>query len=673
MIDLSLETRLDNLLKRVKEDAPLSLAIEDINTLATAFSDTSKGHHSKAYIILSAYCHPAASVPPIRPTEEIVATFRPPILSFIEGTSSSNAITGLNLFVALFQVDALAASQIFVSEGIYQSLMELRDMFSEPLLLEGLVRLLGQAVSKKNCRTIITDECISWLQHQVQNMSGERIRAAAVVALVKLRAASNADPAEMSQNNTQTIPHEANNIDFMRRQLITSRDHNVSAELVEGLAYASRQPEVKETLSKDGEFLKVLLGLVPQNKSAAAGSLAGGSTLLFGIVTIILNIVSYRPRLTGEQAQVERLRRMANAGPGASGKLEDQTGDKLDDEAFVQARGRRLLGAGAHTTLVAAIRLSESRGVRLAAGNALRHLIEEKQNRGIVLQAGSAKALMTIVRPLRPETAISEDLECVQALAKLAITSSPIQVFGADEGIMIDAIRPFSVLLTHPLSNLLQQFESLMALTNLSSQGSSLAERIATAEGLSNKVEILLLEDHVLVRRAATELICNLVAGSESMFNKYSSSKSKLQILVALGDVEDDPTRLASSGALAALTTSPKACSTLCELQFESHRTLSLLVQLLDSTPILDDDNLNTNPSNPGLIHRGVICLRNLFMGTPTLERERMAVEAERASVVKALVGIVRASQNNQSDPPFLLPAAEALKWLLESGVTIQV
>ena len=95
-----------------------------------------------------------------------------------------------------------------------------------------------------------------------------------------------------------------------------------------------------------------------------------------------------------------------------------------------------------------------------------------------------------------------------------------------------------------------------MALTNLASHSQEVATRIARADGLLNQVELLMLEDHVLVRRAATELICNLVCGCEEVFNKYggvhsSASNSKLQILVALCDVDDLATRLAASGALA--------------------------------------------------------------------------------------------------------------------------
>ena len=68
-------------------------------------------------------------------------------------------------------------------------------------------------------------------------------------------------------------------------------------------------------------------------------------------------------------------------------------------------------------------------------------------------------------------------------------------------------------------------FEAMMALTNLSSVSAEAATRIARAAGLTNKVELLMLEDHTLVRRATTELVCNLISGSEDIFNRWGGDR----------------------------------------------------------------------------------------------------------------------------------------------------
>ena len=79
--------------------------------------------------------------------------------------------------------------------------------------------------------------------------------------------------------------------------------------------------------------------------------------------------------------------------------------------------------------------------------------------------------------------------------------------------------------------------------------------------------------------------------------------------------------------------------------------------------------------TDPGLIHRGVVCLRNLFVGLQRrnkAEQMELASEANRVGVVRALVGAVKGCAQNPNSP-ILRPAAEALKWLLEHGVEIAV
>jgi hypothetical protein len=108
---------------------------------------------------------------------------------------------------------------------------------------------------------------------------------------------------------------------------------------------------------------------------------------------------------------------------------------------------------------------------------------------------------------------------------------------------------------------------------------------------LLNAVEELLLHQNTMVRRAATELICNLVGSEPGIiyFEPTSpSSSSRLHILLALSSSEDVPTRLAASGALTSLVYSPSISTTLA--------TTDKFIDLLLAT--LDDEE-------PGVRHRG--------------------------------------------------------------------
>ncbi|TFK84197.1 ARM repeat-containing protein [Polyporus arcularius HHB13444] len=694
---------LDVLLKKTQDKSWVTFAPDELSALLSAFSPTQPVTvHTKGYLVLSAYCQRRRSEAssPDEGTQSISRAFDTPVTTRIADTEEKEALDGLTFLSALFDVDHASAAVIFQRDGTLEAIMDALDLFPKsPNIDIAVAHLLGRAAGHKTCRALLGTDHRNWLEWKSRQADNAELRAAAAVAMVKLARGSSADAAEAGGTPEQPTMQDDELAALMKGLVVDARETSSLADAVEGLAYMSTNPTVKETLSKDSAFLQRLFALVPRRKGATAESLGDSiASPLYGIVVIISNLCAYRPRLSAEEAQILKLRRMAKTAkdPGQSqGQVGEEGLDPLDDDDCVKERGRRLIKAGAMEALTSAVRATDSRAVRTAVGKAILNLVEDKDNRGEVLRSGGAKALQTIIQgflpPSQPAVAgkipeiEKEDFEPIQALAKLAITSAPVQVFGPNDGAVYDAIRPFALMVTHPNASLLQRFEAMMALTNLSSQSPEAASRIARADGLMNKVELLMLEDHTLVRRAATELVCNLVAGSEEMFNKWGgdknmASKSKLQVLIALCDVEDLPTRLAASGALASLTASPDACESLAELQRERNRVLPILGQLVDPTVVsrpeadegVEDEAAQLEP-DPGLAHRGVVCLRNFFVGLQNKPTEmEIASEADRVGVVRALVGVVKTCAQSPSSP-ILRPAAEALKWLLEHGVEISV
>lgn len=691
---------LDAVLKKTQDKLWTTFAPDELSVLLSAFSPFQPvAVHSKAYIVLSAYCQRrrAEASTPEEGVQSIYKTFETPVTSRIADTEEREVVAGLTFLAALFDVDHLSASKIFQRDGVLESIMDTLDIFQASHDVDlAVAHLLGRAAGHKACRALLGADHQKWLEWKSRQTEDSQLRAAAAVAMVKLARGSSVDSAE-SGGSTEQPMEDAELAALMKGLVVDSPRTSSVADAVEGLAYMSTTPSVKEMLSKDTTFLTKLFALVPRRKGAPAPSMENlAGSPLYGLVVVIANLCAYRPRLSAEEAQIAKLRRMAKT-PKTTGQSapKDSLDDPLDDDEQVRERGRRILKAGAMEALTSAVRATDSRAVRSVVGKAILSLVEEKENRGKVLQAGGAKALVTIIQgiltPLMSAGTAkavqleAADFEPMQALAKLAITASPVQVFGPNEGAIYDAIRPFSLMLTHPNANLLQRFEAMMALTNLSSQSPETASRIARADDLMNKVELLMLEDHTLIRRAATELVCNLVAGCEEVFDKWggdkkSGSKSKLQVLVALCDVDDTPTRQAASGALATLTASPDACESLVELQAERHRVLPILGQLIDPAVVArppgdvedegEDEELQTDP---GLVHRGIVCIRNLLYGIENKAAQMdTASEANRVGVVRALVLAVKGCAQNPSSP-ILRPAAEALKWLLEHGVEVTV
>ncbi|KDR85723.1 hypothetical protein GALMADRAFT_234779 [Galerina marginata CBS 339.88] len=674
---------LNNILKKSQTSPGYNLLPDEITCLTSLFLSTRPDAptiRAKAYVVLSAFCQGVRGKGKDTgiTTKVIVNAFGPTTLQYLGETNETSLMTGISFLTALFQVDVQAASSIFAEDGLVENMMDAVDLSPSNILSQEVAHLLGQACGHKTCRTIITPQIVRWLDFKSRQATDGVLQSAAAVALIKFTKGSTTD------NPESGIPEVRDSqTDELAEKLVNTIVSGQSAsyaDAVEGLAYLSTDPIIKETLTRNSKFLEKLVSLIPTQKGGASKKQADlNATLIFGVILIICNLASFRTRLTEEQRQVEKLKRMTKAGKGLSEAEEANT--LLNDDDHVKARIRLLIASGVLSAFPSAITLTESPGVRLNVGKCLLSIVEEKENRGKVLQAGGAKVLHTIIqqalsshsegagRQQSAATLSPTDLEAVQALAKLAITSSPVQVFGPNVGAIYDVIRPFSILLQHPSSNLLQSFEAIMALTNLASHNADVAARIAKADGLLNKVELLLLEEHTLIRRASVELICNLIAGSDEAFERYSgdsaNSANKIHVLLALSDEDDLPTRLAASGALATVTAAPTACSALISLQFEKHRFLTLMTQLIDPS-VLNKQGEEALETNPGLVHRGVVCIYNVFKSITDNEvREKISKEATESGLLRALAKLIQ-GRGLVKDPAILQQAAEALEALVD-------
>jgi len=693
---MSLDDKLDALLKQSQQKSWAKLGPEEVSHLTQAFLPAqSAGTRSKAYLVLSAACqHIRETVTPPKgkgseesdpATEALVKLFAPPIRDRFTETNNDALITAMSFFIALFQVDWQSAVVIFLEDSVFESLMDVIDLTPSKELAGEIARLLAQASAHKPCRErTVSSDLQGWLERSSRQTSDTSLRSASAVALIKLSRGTAEDTKGLavadSQPSASPSVNETELASLMKNLVVSGDDSSAITNAVEGLAYMSIEPQIKETLSKDTAFLCRLFNLIPRPKRNQALSVlsATNTVQVYGIAVIISNICSYRPRLSQEQEQISKLRQMANNTSPSGLKSTKPVTDPLDDDSRVKERCRRMINAGVGDVLSGMVRVTDGKGVYVNAAKAILGLVEDKESRGKLLQSGCSRALITIIRSFLPAatTPVNEVegsiLDPIQALAKFAITASPLHVFGPDQGSTFDAIRPFSILLLHPLSSLLQQFEALMALTNLSSTSPDASTRISKSEGLMNKVEFMLLDDNQLVQRASTELICNLIAGSEEVFDKYggqeetAASKSKLQILVALSDVEDPRTRLAASGALATVTSSQNACKALHSLQMERHRVLPILTQLIN--PTSEDDDTPPDPASAaGLLHRGVVCVRNFVTSLDEESLKSLIPDVKSSGLAEGLVKVVKPGAEVQN-MSILQPAAEALKKLYDHG-----
>lgn len=189
--------------------------------------------------------------------------------------------------------------------------------------------------------------------------------------------------------NTETSGIVAN-IDDLSTTLVNMTLNSSSFEArkssIEGLAYTSLKPKVKEEIISNDKLLKSLTETLKTSKPT--------DTVVFGILTVFANVTSYRPTLTEEQKTRSQLNSYANSSKPAPD-------DPLDDDAKVTVRCRKALGAA----LVPALASHPVRTMSAVSLNQtvmiLNALAREQKHRGLLAQQGAVKLLMQVIERLQ--------------------------------------------------------------------------------------------------------------------------------------------------------------------------------------------------------------------------------------------------------------------------------
>lgn len=749
--------RTERVRRNVKDDKPEELLRVEPNEVKAITLSPETLEHTLGYLLLSTIVsclreqYAKKKVPVDQQTTEIAKLFYKEADAGMHETDPFKLIQFLRCADAFLQVDAQLGAHMFLRDGVREFLDKLTEKYPDDVILWRRKSVnLSLASGVPICRPHVKQHFQSWLQQQARNSGDIITRSSSAVALTKLsRAVGDAATPEQGLwvtgiPNTGATEEEARvkiaqdaELTALMKGLVISNseeeDPAPTMDAIEGLAYLSAEPTLKESLSSDPVFLGHLFSLVPTTRKHNnliarqiddAPTAKTSTALTYGISVIISNFVCYPPRLTEEESQLDRLRRMARPGAASrDGRLQDQ---QLESEEVVAARGKRLIKAGVLPVLAApSLVKAESGPTRVAVASAYLALAEPKENRGAILQSGGAKALAALSRagslpflpngepfPLQAYNFRSpQDLIAMQALAKLAITTSPQLVFGTSDTDITDAIQPFHLLLLHPESSSLQRFEAIMALTNLSSVSSIAANRVATTE-VANKLEILMLDDNILVRRAAVELVCNTIT-TEVMLPRYGDAPvahdlraveasftsapapaviSRVHVLLGLSDAADAKTQLAASGALATLLPlSPAACKALLSIQKGPHGVFAILGDIVDPSRLeeVSDDEEEEGASSPAtseqdpgemlqLAHRGVVCIWTLLSNAQRLGMENVMLKAaDDEGIAAALVKLIKPLMEGEAlktpgPRQIMRTAGQALKWLNDRGIDVQ-
>ena len=368
-------------------------------------------------------------------------------------------------------------------------------------------------------------------------------------------------------------------------------DNEMDQYAVEGLAYTSLQPKTRETITGSTQLLRSLVKALEDQPV----------NTVFGCLTVFVNLTAYKVVMTNEQKKMSQLKAYAN-----SSKPEPE--DPLEDDKHVTARCKKVLDQDIVPALVACCKRSVSPTNIALVVKILLSLAKEQKNRPRMAQQGAVRLLLQIRdrlsktdHPIADSALIEHN--AAHALARLLISVNPAHVFSAalPPSSAVSAVAPLLSITetSEQQRDLLPTFEALLALTNLASMDDPTPRDLLMRTSLE-RIEDLFFSSTTLVQRAAVELVCNLMAspqGVAKFADGSADAKRRLQILLALTDVQDLATRRAAGGALAMLTEWDAAVGAVLEAK-EGKGVCVLLAMCGDESEEMR--------------HRGLVCVANV-------------------------------------------------------------
>ena len=527
------------------------------------------------------------------------------VVKRVKRPTPDGLILAFSAAASVFPMSPQAAAQLFLSQGFLEAFVHLVTEWKSARLEQAALELLSAACVDGPCREAMRKTLSVWLKAIAERSPDKKRSEQAALILVKIK---DALPEGEEPKISEDTAEDQDQLVRRFRDIVISTDGADKQHSIEGLAYASVAPKVKEELADDDGFMK---HLIKELKSVDSGNAA-----LFGGLTIISNLTVYLPVQTEEQRKMSQLKAYANS-------TKPKEPDVLDNDQHVTARCKKVLNADVMPLLVKCSTKASPATQNLIL-QILVSISKDKSHRGKMAQQGAVKLLLQIYDNLSSVTNSTGTTPNTQqetiprsaahALARILISINPTHVFGSSGASLTSAIRPLTALLTPDPSedapNLLPVFESLLALTNLASTSDSACAAIVRVTFPA--IEDLMLSSNKLVRRGAVELACNLCAAPEgvALFADGSPpARQRMNVLCAMADVDDVATRRAAGGALAMLSEWDAAADALLARDRAVANVLGLVAD--------DNDELR---------HRGVVVLANL-VGVPGDVGKR-AVEA---------------------------------------------
>uniref|UniRef100_A0A452TTV9 Protein unc-45 homolog A n=1 Tax=Ursus maritimus TaxID=29073 RepID=A0A452TTV9_URSMA len=482
------------------------------------------------------------------------------IKSWFEGQGLAGKLRAIQTVSCLLQGPCEAGNRALELSGVMESVIALCASEQEEEQLVAVEALI-HAAGKAKRASFITANGVSLLKDLYKRSEKDSIRIRALVGLCKLGSAGGTDFSmkQFAEGSTLKLAKQC------RKWLCNDQmDAGTRRWAVEGLAYLTFDADVKEEFVEDEAALKALFQLSTVERS-----------VLFAVASALVNCTNSYDCEEPDPKMVELAKYAKQHVPEQHPK---------DKPAFVRARVKKLLAAGVVSAMTCMVKTESP-----VLTGSCRELLSRRGGESTPVRARGLVALL----PLALEGTDVGQTKAAQALAKLTITSNPEMTFPGER--IYEVVRPL-VSLLHLSCSGLQNFEALMALTNLAGISERLRQKILKEKAVP-MIEGYMFEEHEMIRRAATECMCNLAMSKEVQDLFEATGNDRLKLLVLYSGEDDELLRRAAAGGLAMLTSMrPSLCSRIPQV---TTHWLEILQALLLSP-------------NQELQHRGVVVALNM-------------------------------------------------------------
>ncbi|KAM0788227.1 hypothetical protein ACM66B_001381 [Microbotryomycetes sp. NB124-2] len=575
-------------LRALATKAPSSITESDVDRLLTNCLP-SQTTAPFALAVFARWLEPAHA-------DASIKLLRPALSSYLASSEPAPAFATLS---AILQVSPKLGVELVKQDSSVRTLLEQaveratsvkgKEKLSETHL--ALADLLSHCAGQSALRATVRQTAGTWLEAQLGSQTATaplptdlRLACTAGVAVSKLKIGTEPPEQASSPSPPATAWSIEQLVTFFTRAFLASKvdveqasspetdaAQSLQGLSLEALAYLTLAPslKVKPMLIKPA-FLKAFLRLK-----------LGSRALDYAAATLLEHLTAYPPPSDTDHLKA-RLRSKASG----------ETQAPQEPSETVSERNKLIASFGP-MALVKQLCASPSLAVRRLTAKIILALVTPQQARGRLIQAGAARCCLALLRAI-PTTPFepSNDSSAIQALAKLLITTNPMLVIGPtpDSPLVKETVERLLMPLTMVQNDeelgrlgLLIKFECLMALTNVTSFNSALIETSSTSTTTSENqtrqsivtvLQDLMLNDHVMIRRAATELVCNVCTSpsfvkfytppppplsrfSDDLLDDDDKDKTKLSnglsLLVALTNSQDLSTSLAASATLSQL------------------------------------------------------------------------------------------------------------------------